>query len=354
VTRRRVTDAVTSLAAQTFPPSRRNDGLVVRDCARDAIDALGLRAMARESLSLAFAGLRVRYGVSVRDVRRAPWRPALAALTLPLAAALLCVWTFGFVPRYDHWPLGEGWVLLLGGSLVAVVGAALAARWVTLIGAAAVFVAAGAPYVGYGTEAALNDTATFFPAAGVDLGAASLIPALLLAAAALSLPRRHERSLRTALDRLALGLLPTAVALVHLLPREAPEPSVGFVYNTLPERGRTLDPQPDEVVFGDPYPFPELTESSMLLTALGVALLVAVVFSWRAARTRPEVALATALVLVSVAYPLAWKLHGYAVWPTILVPLATAVALTLRAAHAARRSSSATPASSPAPEASRR
>jgi len=91
MTRRRLTDAVTAVAAQTFPPSRRADGHVVRDCARDAIDAVGLRAMARETLSVAFAGLRVRYGVSVSDVRHAPWRPALRLLTLPLAATLLCV-----------------------------------------------------------------------------------------------------------------------------------------------------------------------------------------------------------------------------------------------------------------------
>jgi hypothetical protein len=340
---RRLTDAVTALAARTFPPSRRADARVVRDCARDAIEGDGLRTIVRQSLSVAGAGLRVRLRVDARDVRRAPWRSALAALPLPLAAALLCVWTFGFVPLYDHWPLGEGWVLLLGGSLVAVIGAALAARWVIVLGAAAVFVAAGAPYVGYGTEKALNDTATFFYAQGVDLGAASLIPALLLAGAALSLPRRAERSLRTVLDRLILGLLPTAVALIHLLPRERPPRQIGLAYNDPPVNGRL--PEPD-VVFAPPYPFPSLTESAPLITALGVALLVAVVFAWRAARQRPELALATALVLLSVAYPLAWKLHGYAVWPHILVPLGLALALTLRAAHAGPRSSSATPASS--------
>jgi hypothetical protein len=341
---RRLTDALTALAARAFPPSRRADARVVRDCARDAIEGDGLRTIVRQSLSVAGAGLRVRLRADARDVRHAPWRPALATLTLPLAAALLCVWTFGFVPLYDHWPLGEGWVLLLGGSLVAVIGAAFAARWVILLGAAAVFVAAGAPYVGFGTERALNDTATFFYAQGVDLGAASLIPALLLAGAALSLPRRPERSLRTVVDRLILGLLPTAVALIHLLPGEKPERSIGFVYNSVPEQGRTLPVQPDRVVFGDPYPFPSLAESGPLITALGVALLVAVVFTWRAARQRPEVALATALVLVSVAWPLAWRLHGYAVWPHIVVPLGAALALTLRAAHAARRSASATPA----------
>jgi hypothetical protein len=344
--RRRLTDTVTALAAQTFPPSRRADGRVVRDIARDAIDAAGLRAMARETISLGFAGLRVRYGVSVEDVRRAPWRPALAVLALPLAAALLCVWTFGFVPRYDHWPLGEGWALLLGGSLLAVTGAALRARWPIVLGAAAVFVAAGAPYVGYGTEAALADTPSFFYASGVDLGAASLLPALLLIGAGLSLPRGVERGLRSVLDRLVLGLLPAAVALVHLLPLREPEPRVSVFYE-----GPGQEPT---VRFVDsPYPFPWLTESPTLLTAIGIALLVAVVLSWRVARTRPEAALATALVLVSVAYPLAWKLHGYAVRPTILVPLAAATALTLRAAHAAQRSSTATPASSSAPEASR-
>jgi hypothetical protein len=349
--RRRLTDAATALAAQTFPPSRRTDARVVRDCARDAIDAAGLRAMARETVSVAFAGLRVRYGVSVRDVREAPWRRALGVLTLPLAAALLCVWTVGFVPRYDHWPLGEGWVMLLGGSLLAVVGAAVEARWVIVVGALAVFAAAGAPYVGWGTEAALNDTATFFPASGVDLGAASLLPALLLAGSALALTRTPQRSVRRVADRLVLGLLPTGLALIHLLPRPTPEPTMIFTHEPPPEGTRTIaDPT---VGFGAPHPFPELQESGALLGVLGIALVVAAVLSWRAAARRPEAALATALVLVSVAHPVAWKLHGYAVWPHIVVPLGAALALTLRAAHAAHRSSSATPASSSEPAASR-
>jgi hypothetical protein len=343
VTRRRLTDALTSLAARTFPPSRRRDGRVVRDCARDAIEADGLRTLMRQALSVAGAGLRVRLRVDARDVRHAPWRPALAALPLPLAAALLCVWTFGFVPLYDHWPPGEGWVLLLGGSLAALIGAAFAARWVIVLGAGAVFVAAGAPYVGYGTERALADTPTFFYAQGVDLGAASLIPALLLAGAALSLPAGRERSVRTVLDRLLLGLLPTAVALIHLLPRGEPERSIVLTYDD-PARGGRL-PEPD-VSLSPQYPFPSLAESRPLIAALGIALLVAVVLAWRAARRRPEMALATALVLLSVAYPLAWRMHGYAIWPHILLPLGLALALTLRGARAGPRSSSATPASS--------
>ena len=345
MTRRGLTDAVTALAAQTFPPSRRTDGRVVRDCARDAIDASGMRAMARETVSVAFAGLRVRYGVSVRDVQQAPWRRALGVLTLPLAAALLCVWTFGFVPRYDHWPLGEGWALLLGGSLVALVGAAFQARWPIVLGAAAVSVAAGAPYVGRGTEADVPGTPTFFYASGVDLGATSLLVVLLLIAAALSLPPKTRNSPLPAAGRLLLGLMPTVFALIHLLPRPAPEPTRIMTH---------MEPGQEPILsWGPPYPYPWIPESEPLVTALGLALLVAVAYAWGAARSSPEAALATALVLVTVAWPLAWSMHGYAVWPHIVIPLGAALALILRAAHAAHRSSSATPASSSEPAASR-
>jgi hypothetical protein len=337
MTSRRLSDAVTSLAAQTFPPSRRADGRLVRDGAREAIDADGMRAMARESLSLAVAGLRVRAGVARSDVLHAPWRAALATLALPLAAALLCLWTFGFVPRYDHWPLGEGWILLLGGSLVAVMGAALRSRWAAALGAAVTLAAAVSPHFGYGTEAALADTPSFFAGSGVDVAAASYLPTLLLIAAAWSLPRKPDRSIRVVVDRLALGLLPTAVTLIHLLPREKPEPQIGFAYD-VPAQGRTIGGPGQEptVIFGDPYPWPWLQESHTLITALGIALLVAVIYAWRTARTRPEAALGTALVLMSVAWPLAWVMHGYAVWPHILLPLFAASALMLRGAGAAR------------------
>jgi hypothetical protein len=337
MTRSRFTDALTSLASRSFPPSSGDEGRVVRDCARDAIDAGGARAIVPETLSVAGAGLRVRLRVTRRDLRLAPWRGALDVLALPLAAALLCLWTFGFVPHYDHWPLGEGWVLLLGGSLLAVIGAALRSRWLTAAGAAATLVAAAAPYLGGGTETAIADTPSFFQGWSVDLGAASLLPTLLLVAAALSLPRRPGRSIRDFADRLVLGLLPTAVALIHLLPREKPEPQIAFSYD-VPVHGRTIGPagQNPTVTFGDPYPFPWLTESKVLITAVGIALLVAVVYAWRTVRRHPEPALATGLVLASVAYPLAWVIQGYRVWPAILLPLAVGMALMLRGVRAAR------------------
>jgi hypothetical protein len=326
----RLRDALTALAALSFPPSRRDDARAVRDCARDAVDGGGLRVLVRECLALAGAGLRVRARIAAHDVWRAPWRSALAVLALPLSAALLCVWTFGYVPRYDHWPLGEGWVLLLGGSLAAVVGAGFRSRWLTALGAAATFVAAASPHLGMGTEVALADTPSFFQGSGVDLGAASLLPTLLLIAAALSLPRKPVRSARVVLDRLVLGLLPTAVALVHLLPRPAPERPLVVTY-----RAPGMEPT---VSSGTPYPLPWLPESETLITALGIALLVAAVLSWRAARAHPEAALATALVLASVAHPVAWVMHGYRVWPLILIPLGAALVLMLRGAHAGPRS----------------
>jgi hypothetical protein len=235
--------------------------------------------------------------------------------------------------------------MLMGGSLAAVIGAAFRSRWLTALGAAATFVAAASPYVGMGTEVALAGTPSFFQGSGVDLGAASLLPTLLLVGAALSLPRKPVRSARVVVDRLVLGTLPTAVALIHLLPRPAPERSIALTY-----AGPGQEPT---VSFSPRYPLPWLPESETLITALGIGLLVAVVLSWRAARSHPEAALATALVLAAVAHPVAWVMHGYRVWPLILVPLGTALALMLRGAHAGPRSSSARPASWSAPAASR-
>jgi hypothetical protein len=153
-------------------------------------------ARCRECLSLVREGLRVRIGLAATDVWHAPWRDALAVLALPLAAAILVVWTFGFIPCYDHWPLGEGWAMLLGGSLLAVVGAALRHRWLTALGATATLVAAAAPYLGYGTDVAIAHTPSFFRGWSVDIGAASLLPTLLLVAGALSLPPRPRPPVR--------------------------------------------------------------------------------------------------------------------------------------------------------------
>ena len=294
----RFADALTAIAARAYPRSRSTDARVVRDCAREAIAAGGVGALVRESASLVTAGLRVRVGVAALELGRAPWSAALGALTLPLATALLLVWTFGFVPRYDHWPLGEGWVLLLGGSLTAVVGAALRSRWLTAGGAAATFIAAAAPYLGFGTEMALSQTPSFFHGWSVDFDAASLLPTLLLVAGGLSLSRGPRPPVRLVLARLAAGLIPAAIAAVALLPYATPKPTVTYTFT-----GTDSDPI---VGVGPPYPLPWLPPSRGLLVILGIALAIAVIVTWRESRAHPERALATALVLASVAYPLTW------------------------------------------------
>jgi hypothetical protein len=296
----RIVDALTAAAARAYPRSRGTDARVVRDCAREAIAANGLRALVRETASLVTAGLRARTGLAAREVRGAPWRAALEVLTLPLATALLLTWTFGFVPRYDHWPLGEGWALLLGGSLTAVVGAALRSRRLTVGGAAATFIAAAAPYLGYGTDVALSDTPSFFHGWSVDFGVSSLLPTLLLVAAGLSLLRRPRPADRVLIARLAVGLIPAALAGAILLPYATPRPTISVLYN-----GPGAEPI---VQLGPPYPMPWLPPSRGLLVIFGAALLLALIVSWRQARAHPEWALATALALGSVAYPLTWVL----------------------------------------------
>ncbi|HEY1277012.1 MAG TPA: hypothetical protein VGF25_19050 [Thermoleophilaceae bacterium] len=298
MSRRGLTDAVTASAARLFPRSRRHDAHVVRDVARESIEAAGLRRLPREAVSMATAGLRARLRIASAELGGAPWGAALRALTLPLASALVVVWLFGFVPRYDHWPLGEGWALLLGGSLLAVAGAAFGSRWPVALGAAAGLAAAVAPFLGKGTEAALADTPSFFQGDGVDIAAASLAPTALLLVAAFALPAWPRRPLAAGLRRLALALGPAALALAVLLPAPEPEPT-----RVVTIRGSGLEPL---VSAGPPYPFPWIAESRPLLAALGLALLASVVIAAPRARTRPAAALATGMVLATVAYPLAW------------------------------------------------
>jgi hypothetical protein len=295
---RPLSDVVTAAAAGVFPRARRHDARVVRDLAREMVDRAGLRALPRQAFSIAAAGVRCRLRTAAGELGGAPWPAALRALTLPLASTLLAVWLFGFVERYDHWPLGEGWAMLLGGSLVAVIGAAFRARWPVALGAAAVLAAAVSPFFGMGTEAALNDTPSFFQGDNVDIAASSLAPTALLLAAAFALPARPRQPFTTSLRRLALALVPAALALVMALPAPEPEPTRGMIFP-----GPGIEPRP---FVGPPYPFPWIPESRTLLAALGVALLAAVVISAVRARTHPAGALATAMVLAAVAYAVSW------------------------------------------------
>jgi hypothetical protein len=348
---------LTAAAARALPSSRRSDADVVRDCAREAIAAHGPAVLMRESVSLVTAGLRARAGATARDLVHAPWREALTALALPLATALLLVWTFGFVPHYDHWPMGFGWTMLLGGSLVAVVGAALRSRWLTVGGATVVFLAAAAPYIGFGTEGSVSGTPSFFAGANVDFGAASLLPTLLLIAAGLSFSRTglpasdgaagtSGHRLGWVASRLTVGVIPSVIAAVALLPTSTPKPTHRFMI---------VAGGPDTVrevpITGPPYFAPWAPPSRWLTVVLAVALGLAIVVTWTRARARPERALATGIVLVTIAYPVAWALTRTEAlnfpwwmlnnpWPFVVMiaPMLIALALIRRGAHERARS----------------
>ena len=133
---------------------------------------------------------------------------------------------------------------------------------------------------------------------GVDIGAASLLPTLLLVAGALSLPAGRWWPTRIVLTRLALGVAPAVAAAIYLLPAPSGAPVYTEVYY-----GPSETPQ---LFLGPPYPMPWISPSKTLLAVLGVALAVAVIVTWRRTRTRPAWALASGLVLTSVAYPLVW------------------------------------------------
>ena len=148
-------------------------------------------------------------------------------------------------PRYDHWPLGEGWVMLLGGSLVAVVGAALRSRWLTAAGAGAVFVAAAAPYLGFGTEVALHDTPSFF--AGQRRGHRSRVaPSDTAPGRRSTRPFRasRERSVRVVLDRARAG---TAADGGRSDPPAPPRRSQSHSSFSLPGSGRGADGAPKAI-----------------------------------------------------------------------------------------------------------
>ena len=273
-------------------------------------------------------------------------------MSLPLAAALLTLWTFGFVPRYDHWPLGWGWALLLGGSLAAVVGTAVGARRLALAGSVATFAAAVAPHFGMGTRATITGTPSFFDVGTVDLGAASLLPNLLLIAACLAMPRRPRRGPRVIAARLALGLLPAAASLLVLLP--APE--------LIPasELAPPREIAPGVLVGGGyNYPAPWVYDAPIFMRAFGIVLALAIVITWFTAGAGRRQPLATGLVLASVAYPLVWTLmhQDFAPYSNLelrtpwwayqmeyrlglaLLPLLLALALMRRAGRAAARTS---------------
>ena len=94
----------------------------------------------------------------------------------------------------------------------------------------------------------------------------------------------------------------------------------------------------------------DLAVADRCAAVLGIALAVAIVLTWRKARTHPAPALASGLVLLSVAYPLVWVLLRTDPVPTPwwlyngAYPLLLAVVPTLLALYLMRRAGRASAA----------
>lgn len=234
----------------------------------------------REAAGLIRGGLVERLRLRWRGLVRAPWRPALRRLALPLAAIHLAVWATGIAGVFDPLPLGKWWTLVLGGSVLALIGAALRWRAVAAVGALGVFAALAAQ----GSANYLSPTGglTHFSSGigstALDLDAAMFPAALVLVAASVALPARPELS---------------TAALVRLL--SAALPAVGLWLVARP---------------GEPgLPEPGIPEPGGLLVAALLAL-AAVAVAWCAYRRRrdPAAGVLGAAILAAAAPEAVWLL----------------------------------------------
>lgn len=272
------------LCLRAYPRERRErDGEVLLSLAHELCG--GGSTSWREAAGLLRGGVTERARIRWRGLVRAPWRAALATLALPLAAVHLAVWVAGIARLYDPLPLGKWWTLVLGGSLLAVIGAALRRRAVATAGSLGVLVA----LAHYGLSTYI-DGAGAQPAhfsselAGIpfELDSAMLPAALVLFLASLALPRRPVAPVRGLLTLLGAAL-----------------PAIGLLLLALSRRSGTADPG-GELTAADPGG--ALTAALLVLAALTAV--------WCAFRRRREPVMGPfgAIVLAVAAPAGAWIL----------------------------------------------
>jgi len=91
-----------------------------------------------------------------------------------------------------------------------------------------------------------------------------------------------------------------------LFPLVVPDLAPGYIVTHLPpvDGSRVIG----TVVVGQvpPYPMPWIWHAATLANLLGIALLVAGAVTWSRAKAQPAAAIATGMVLASVAYPVVW------------------------------------------------
>ena len=167
--RRRLSHTLTGLATLTFPKSRRSDAHVVRDCAREAVDAAGsTRAAARDRV--ASRGGSAHAGLGLGSVARCctrPWREGAGPCSC-CRSPQRCSWSG---PSASSPATTTGRSARVGCSCsaarwVAVVGAALERGRLAAAGAFAVFATAASPYLGVGTVDVTTGHAELLPRLG--------------------------------------------------------------------------------------------------------------------------------------------------------------------------------------------
>lgn len=205
----RIADRLLRACLRAYPaPRRERDGAMLLSLSSElAGDGSSVLA---EAGGLVRGGVAERLRLRWRGLVRAPWRDALRRLALPLAAIQLAVWATGIAGVFDPLPLGKWWTLVLGGSVLALIGSALRWRAVATVGALGVLAALaarglieyvdGAPATGAHFSSDIGSTS-------VDLDSAMFPAALVLMLASGVLPRRSEVS-TTAFARLLVAALP--------------------------------------------------------------------------------------------------------------------------------------------------
>lgn len=200
-----MTDRVLRLCLRAYPPEgRKRDGEVLLSLARELSG--GGSSSWREAAGLLRAGMAQRARIRWRGLVRAPWTEALRSLALPLAAVHLAVWSAGIAGH--PLPLGWWWTLVLGGSALALIGAALRWRAIATAGAVGVFVALAHHGLGAYLEAVNFQThyASSLGGIALDLDSAMFPAGLVLVLASLALPSRPVVSIRALFTLVALAL----------------------------------------------------------------------------------------------------------------------------------------------------
>ncbi|HZO37500.1 MAG TPA: hypothetical protein VFB41_11575 [Solirubrobacteraceae bacterium] len=205
--------ALLRLCLQAYPRRRRNqDGEVLLDLARELVATDDRRfAMSRQAVGLVRGGIAEHRSRVLGGVAAMPWRDALGRLVLPLAAANATVWAATLGPALSvYGGPGRLWLVIVLGSVVALLGTLAGTRTVALLGAVPVAAAAVATWGSF----AFGHGHVRFPivigSVFVDGSQAWMPAALLLAVACAAGAASGRRPIRVGVlaltPALALGL----------------------------------------------------------------------------------------------------------------------------------------------------